>query len=319
MTRPTLAPVFLVGCARSGTTLLQRLLDAHSAIAIAPETHFVRRFCLQRDARGSLDDGQVFERLIDEVVAMPEFADMRLDAAQFRQAAAGIERTYGAVFELLLRSFQELRGVRIVGEKTPNHVRYMRTLEEFFPNARFVHIVRDPRAVVNSWRSVPWSTGTVSGDARRWRLAIRAAWEGPPHSRALHVVHYERLVVNPEKELRAICRFLEIAFEPAMLAYHERPADTIDFSREPWKKGAGTAVYRNSIDSWAHKLSASDVAEIEAQVWREMVWLGYRPQIGRLVKRWVTARVRPGAAAPPRPAPRKARRPEDTTDSTPNR
>jgi hypothetical protein len=273
-----IAPVFLVGCPRSGTTLLQRLLDSHPFVAIAPETHFVRRFWIPRVKYGALADETCFRRLVDDVVGMPEFADMKLDPARFHAAAGHGERTVPALFDLLLRSFGDRRRARIVGEKTPNHLLYMPILESFFPGARFVHIIRDPRAVVSSWRTVPWSTGTLGGDAAVWRRYLRTAWKQPPSRGKLHVMRYEALTSDPEHELRRVCDFLGIPFDPSMLSFHQREAETIDFEREPWKRGTALPIQGRAHDKWRRALSPGEVEAIEQVCWAEMVRLGYEPE-----------------------------------------
>jgi hypothetical protein len=268
--------VFLVGCPRSGTTLLQRLLDAHPVIAVAPETHFIRRFWQQRDRYGDLESDGRFTRLVDDVLSMPEAAEMHIDAAALRAAAQVIPRTYAALFGLLLARFAAGRGAAVVAEKTPNHLLYMPTLEEFFPGARFIHIIRDPRAVVNSWRRVPWSTGAVAGDAHVWRRYIRTSWDHRPTGGSIHVVRYEALVRSPEAVLRDVCSFLQVAFDPVMLRFHECEPSTLNLAREPWKSGASSALYERSIEEWRHQLTAREIAEVERIACVEMTWLGYR-------------------------------------------
>ena len=286
----TTQPVFLVGCPRSGTTLLQRLLDAHSAIAIAPETHFVRRFWKQRRKYGSLSQDASFQRVLEDIVSMPEFSDMQLSRSDFVERAHKTDRSYGALFDLLLSSFARQRGATVVGEKTPNHLLYIPTLSRFFPSARFLHIVRDPRAVVASWKNVPWSSGTVAGDALVWRRYIRTALEPSRRPAALHTVSYEELTRDTERVLRGICDFLTVPFQPAMLAYHQQDAETLDFDREPWKRGVEGAVHRDSVEHWRQALGPDDIAEIEALVWREMRKLGY--QLETPVRSLAAARAR---------------------------
>lgn len=157
--------VFLVGCPRSGTTLLQRMLDTHPEVAVAPETHFMRLFWRRRALYDPLERPDHFERLLRDIAARPEFIEMGLDPAHFQRVAWEGPRTYDALLRLLLEQFASSRSVRVVGEKTPDHLVHMLPLKEFFPSARFVHIVRDPRAVVNSHRGVPWSKGSLWKDA----------------------------------------------------------------------------------------------------------------------------------------------------------
>ncbi|MBI4881979.1 MAG: sulfotransferase [Planctomycetes bacterium] len=276
-----LGPVFLVGCPRSGTTLLQRLLDAHPLVSIAPETFFIRRFWKKRRVYGDLRDCGRFERLVSDVTALQEFADMGLDAEGFRAAARAVPRAIDALFSLLLAEFAKLRGTPWVGEKTPNHLLYMRTLERFFPDARFVHIVRDPRAVALSWRGVPWSNGSLAQDAEVWRRYLATARAKPPRQRErLLLLRYEELVAHPEPQLRKLCEFLGLPFHPAMLAGEAARELVVDLEREPWKQGAAGPIHCASVDRWRSVLSAAEVRAVETVTWFEMKAAGYRPEHG---------------------------------------
>lgn len=270
---------FIVGCPRSGTTLLQQMLDAHPEVAVAPETHFMRLFWNARDEYGDLAEDHNYQQLVDQIIALPEFLEMELNAQDFSEAAWHIKRNYAAIFQLLLGMFANRRGVNIVGEKTPNHVLYMPDIQKLFPDARFVHIVRDPRSVVNSWRSVPWSKGSVAGDAEMWRYYVSAAQRKPPvENNKLFTLHYEKLVLEPENALRSLCQFIGLKFEPAMLNYHQNQTTLVNTTREPWKGNAVKPVNQASLTKWQKQLSAKEVAEIESNVWFEMKHLGYRPQ-----------------------------------------
>ncbi len=278
MNRRLDGPVFLVGCPRSGTTLLQRMLDSHSAVAIAPETHFIRRFWLKRDDFGDLVENRNYHDLVDEVIAMPEFAEMELDREAFRSAAMDSPREYPALFRLLLTTFAQARQATVVGEKTPNHLLYMPTLQEFFPEARFIHLVRDPRAVVNSWRHVPWTTGWVAGDAMVWRRYMAAARRRPPTGRdRLLTVHYEELAQSPEQTLDEVCRFIGVAYEEQIRNFHEDAPRGVNLAREPWKTNVTRPVDPSRMEKWREELTSAMISDIEAVTWREMKRLGYRP------------------------------------------
>jgi hypothetical protein len=310
MSAPIDEPVFLVGCPRSGTTLLQQMLNTHPAVAIAPETHFIRRFWLQRRNYGELTIDSNYHGLIDDIVRMPEFSEMELNADDYRTTAMSEPREYSTLFRLLLEQLAHRRGAAVIGEKTPNHLLYMPTLSDFFPRALFVHIVRDPRAVMNSWRNVPWSTGSLVSDAMVWRRYMAMARRRPPHNRArLLVVRYEGLVTDPEQTLRTVCRFIHVDFESAMLSFHQRASSRVNVLREPWKAGATGPIDSRRVQGWRQELNDAMVAQIEAVVRLEMRRLEYEPQTpaarllplaarvwGRRLwwraKRWAAAMVR---------------------------
>ncbi len=288
-------PVFLVGCPRSGTTLVQQMLDAHPRVAIAPETFFLRRFWAKKKKWGSLLDEANFARLLDAITTMPEFAEAGLDAEKYKTAAAGRPRRFEQLFRLLLEQFAASRGVRLVGEKTPNHLLYMDRLQGWFPTARFVHVLRDPRAVALSWRGVPWSNGSLVEDAEIWRKYANAALHhGLLNPAALHTIRYEDLVLDPRAATEKLCAFLRIEFDPAMLRYHERPTSSVNAEREPWKSRAREPIDAQLAQRWRTELKPAEVRAIEAVVRGPMLALGYRPEnaLGPLLPSMVRARAR---------------------------
>jgi hypothetical protein len=273
-------PTFIVGCPRSGTTLLQQILDAHPDVAIAPETHFIRNFYLKRKLYGDLSQDINYYQLIDDIIALPVFLEMKLNAGHFRAAAKQIARSYAAIFYLILQQFAHDKNARIVGEKTPNHLLYMPTLEKFFPNAKFIHIVRDPRAVVNSWQKVPWSNGSVIKDAVVWHRYMRTARLSPPAKSSIYTLRYEQLVLDPKTSLVSVCDFLGLPFDRGMLSFHSLPSSlqTLNTVREPWKSQATQPISQKNLNVWQKNLSNSEIAEIEAVAWSEMKLLGYQQQ-----------------------------------------
>ncbi|MEO0540382.1 MAG: sulfotransferase [Cyanobacteria bacterium P01_A01_bin.105] len=272
-------PVFVVGCPRSGTTLLQRMLNQHSQIAIASETHFIWRFWRQRATYGDLQQDAHYQRLIEDIVAMPEFAEMQLNTTEFTAQAWTLPRCYRNLLSLLLVSFAQRQTATVTGEKTPDHLRFLDVLQQFYPAARFIHVVRDPRAVVNSWKTVPWSRGSVKEDAKIWRNNLRQyrAYPATVHKATL-IVAYEQLVTEPTTVLQRICEFLQLNFEADMLAYHSQSPTAISLQREPWKKNIVRPVDPALVQRWQQQLTPAEVGTIELFTLSELWRWGYRPQ-----------------------------------------
>jgi hypothetical protein len=265
------SPVFVVGCPRSGTSLLREMLNAHPEVAIAPETHFVRRFWVNRKRYDPLTDEGNFRSLIQDVMEIPAFPELGISPEDLRSEAQGRPRTYEGLFALIMDLFGRRNSAGVVGEKTPNHLLYTDILRGWFPQSRFVHLIRDPRAVVNSWRKVPWSTSSITGDAEIWRKYQRYAEK----ARALPSfmeMRYEDLVSGPQEAMSEVCRFLGIAFDPRMI---QRANAKVDVEREPWKSRAVDPITDEASERWRRELSAQEIGDIEAVAFPMMRLYGY--------------------------------------------
>lgn len=229
--------VFVVGCPRSGTTLLQRMLDAHPALAVANDTHFIARAMqavLPSQANGSADELSPSQQraLIDWACAYHRFARLKLpDAAVSRAAQA---ETFQGFVSAIYRELAAMQGKTLGGEKTPDYVRSLSLLHKLFPEAKVLHIVRDGRDVALSaleWahpgkgpgRFALWQEQPLAVCALWWRWQVgsgRDAAAGLPPG-VLRELRYETLVHDARGELERIAEFLGIGQADAMLGFHK--------------------------------------------------------------------------------------------------
>jgi hypothetical protein len=248
-TRPILP--FVVGCSRSGTTLLRALLDAHPLLAVPPESHFV----LAPDPRA----------LRRALRREPWFGLWGIDAPDLRgldvaDAVRALFAAYGAA-----------HGKPRYADKTPHYVSRLPLLAERFPEARFVHVVRDGRDVALSLLEVPWGPDDVEGAALHWRRRVlegRAAGLGPERYRELR---YETLVADPEREVRALAAWLELPYDPAMLDPARRPA-AVPY---PEHHGRLALAPTPGLRDWRHQMSAVNAARFHAVAGDALAELGY--------------------------------------------
>lgn len=282
-------PVFLVGCPRSGTTLLSAMLHAHPRIAIPPETRFLIPAYEQRARFGDLRQRSNRARLGAWITRPGEtkFEDLRIDRDAVIAAIVAGPATFGSATGIVWREFARSRGKSRWGEKRPVYWRYLDTIMRLYPDAQLVHLVRDPRACVASLEQMPWwQTGRL-GAISTWMLAdeeLRRAARRLPDD-TYHRVRYEDLLRDPRTHLRQICGFLGETFEEQMLD-HSRAADDVAPVFKQWHARVGEGVDVSRIDAWQQTLPAEDVALIETAVRRQLSAYGYprtlpRPQPGR--------------------------------------
>jgi hypothetical protein len=277
--------VFIVGCPRSGTTLLKRVVDAHPEIAITRETHWITKLLSGEDA-ASLE-APVTPALLARLLADERFQRLALDPAPLERLVSGDRPvSYAELVSAVYDQHGMKQGKPLVGDKTPRYVRHIPVLHELFPRARFVHLIRDGRDVcssVLSWdndrgrrvltRTAAWEDEPVMTTAVWWEQLVRLGREagaalGPELYRELT---YESLVSAPARECAALCAFLRVPADDRMLAFHEgRPRDEpgVDAKRawQPITPG---------LRSWRTEMSATDRDAFEAVAGDLLDELGY--------------------------------------------
>lgn len=247
-----LEPIFVVGAPRSGTTLLQLILNAHPDIAIHGEVHFFDAVLqLERavpDILGPARLAQFFEQLkrVNCFRYLPGIEE-RLPIVQQRLRDSDAA-SYEMFFRLLLEVYAEQSGAKRCGEKTPQNIRYLSSLLAIFPKAKIIHIVRDPRDVVASLIRMPWAPSSIVVNALKWKIDLLYVRDFLRSGGVLHELKYEDLVTNPEASLRPLCRYVGVPWNSAMLEFH-RTADE-NVKDQPWKDGTRNSINTRAISRW---------------------------------------------------------------------
>ena len=216
------APLIVLGVRRSGTTLLRVMLDRNPGLAVPDESYFVPQ--LARRHRGTVDPAT----FVDDLRRLPTLAEWSLSAdavASRLRPGMSTGEAIAAVFE----TYAAERGKPRWGDKTPLYMQHLPLLEQLFPDARFVHLIRDGRDAALSFLSVPEGIMTegwghsrdAAGFASQWATEVRAARAlgdrvGPGRYLELR---YEALVVDPASALRRICSFAALEYDDMMLRY----------------------------------------------------------------------------------------------------
>ncbi|HEX5197392.1 MAG TPA: sulfotransferase [Gaiellales bacterium] len=240
------APLFLVSSERSGSTLMRLMLDHHPGIAFASETDFV------------------VERVSDAGERPPvmEYADWLTTVRAFDYK---IDRSldYDDLVNDFLRQKQRSSADKpLVGATVHRQFHRLRFL---WPNARYIHLIRDPRDVSRSVTQKGWA-GNVYQAAEFW-INAEGCWDALlPHldSGQFVELHYEDLVTRPQSELARVCGFIGVEFDPSMLEYQK--------TARQYPPPDPTLAFR-----WKSKMAPGDVALVESRTGRLLERRGYHP------------------------------------------
>lgn len=265
--------IFLVGCPRSGTTVLQRCIASHSRIRSFPETVFFEKLVGGKKGRCLARLNRVRrvrrDRAWKKIVSIFGQGAVPGSSRETLRLDHEVE-LYVRVLDTITRS----SGRDIWVEKTPRHFRYVDLIEQLVPSAIVVHIVRDGRSVVGSIvdraLKYPDNFGRERDPiqaARLWNEAIRHTASRVRQCRDM-VVHHRAFVQRPEEVLGAVCRYAGIKYEPGM--HNMAPAQPIVGPHEPWKNEAQSGV-RPVSDKFGDLLSRKD----QRRVNRVLDWSTY--------------------------------------------
>lgn len=259
-----IGPIFVTGMPRSGTTLLASILNAHSQVAVSPETDY---FTLVWKPLARHDGFRHWEKVEEVLRAFFKVPDVKLLDLPFEQLLGGYRDHWKAgrldhrvILTELLSLYAEQRGKTIWAEKTPDHFMYIPIIKWLFPEARIVAIVRDPRDVHASLAKLPWNRGNALNHALQWRgyqsLArqFRARYDG-----SFVDVRFEDLISNPTGTVRALCDRLDLEFESSMIERHGEEL-IFDPKAEPWKQEVSQSINPNNHGKWKKTLTPAEVA-----------------------------------------------------------
>jgi hypothetical protein len=232
---PPPAP-FVVGATRSGTTLLRLMLDAHPEIAIPSETHFIPDLIKAREKHGASP-----ERMLEMLTSHRRWGDFHIEASELAQRWGALPELTGpaAVREFFKVYGEKQGGPPRWGDKTPGYVKRMREIQEYLPEARFIHLIRDGRDVALSILKQSFGPETIEAAADRWRGRVLRGRAQQPYLGYYMEVRFEDLVLDTEGQLRRICEFIELDFDPAMLGYHERAEERLKEKARELPRGKG--------------------------------------------------------------------------------
>jgi Sulfotransferase family len=273
---PASAFPFFVGFARSGTTLVRAMFDSHPDLAIPGESHFIVPIARHAD-RYQLNGTFLHHRFLADVFSHPRFQQWGLPEMFVRsEFEKGERESVAEAIRQLYVAYAAYQGKPRYGDKTPVYLLHVRLLGELFPEARFVHIIRDGRDVALSHMDALARSKKIEQVAINWRRSIqRARRAGCWANGRYRELRYEDLIGDPEGVLQSVCPFLEIPFDSAMLRYFER-ADEIrmpvhhpeihaNLGRPPTK----------GLRDWRRQMARDDVAVFEAIAGDTLSELGY--------------------------------------------
>ncbi len=284
-----LAPIFVVGAPRSGTTLTATILGRHPLVFSIGETHFYEDVWSRRGELGELSEIEGLRRGAERLLtifgrfnfpAAQQMVASSLTAADIVARATALGGGYAGLYAAFMGLLAEAAGKPRWCDDTPKHLFYLPAILAHFPAAKVIVCVRDPRDFLCSYKNY-WRRSTESDRIKAlyhpiltglvWRSSANAmlAYQAQFGPERLLCLQYERLVAAPHAEIQCVCDFLGLAWTPAMLDVTAHNSSFAD---------SGAGIFTGSVGRWRTGLDPAEAWWAQRVAGRGLAAFGYQPE-----------------------------------------
>jgi len=265
-----LRPLFIVGVGRCGTSMLLKLINEFTSIAIPAESHFIPKFARKLNRYGDLERRENLVKLLQDIKRFSYVKDWRMDFNLERIVERVDEYNYSGVIRAIYSEFAYQNGKQRWGDKTPPYLLHMSELLAMFPDAQFIHIIRDGRDCALSVIECTWGPKNVFRAANWWKDSLDSGLRQAKMMRDSRLeisstylqIRYEDILDDPETQLKKIFEFLEEKFDREIIAKCH--------------------IKRNNKLKWQEKMSKEDRKLFEQVAGDMLEELGYRREFNEL-------------------------------------
>jgi len=285
------SPVFVVGAPRSGTSLTAKIIGFHPAIFYAGESNYFEDIWTRRNEIGSLEEEtsllKAIERLLNlyerfDFAHLQKLVDTIITPEKLIARLDDVGMNYGSLYLSFVSLLAESQGKTNFCDCTPKHLYYLDTIFSYFPNAKVIGCVRDPRDFLSSYKHY-WNI-TLPKEKNRvrtlynpiitsmlWRTSINSliSYSKLEWADKLILLKYEDLVNHPKTEVIRICNFLEIEFTADLLQIAEHNSSF-------GSKASG--IFTTSVGRWRSSLTSEEIWFAQTITKSVSNTFGYKPE-----------------------------------------
>ena len=259
---------FVIGRARSGTTLLRCIFDAHPQINFPLECSFIIHLYGKYGKLNFWDEEKI-KSFYHDVISYPKFNFWIIDKNRLLEMLMSMKgkNTYSVMCKAVymnFNSFYQKNDIRLLGDKNPSYSLYTKKLMKLFPEARFIHIIRDYRSNIISMIRAGFEAAIYSSLAYRWMFVNKQVEKQKKHfPQKFYTLRYEDFVSDPEISLKKMCDFLGIGFSNEMLNYRAKLEEMLAIYPKELiylhHKSLLNPINADNIDSWKNILTPHQI------------------------------------------------------------
>ncbi len=274
-------PFFIIGSGRSGSTLLRAILVNNSKIAIPPESYVLPNTVRIFWTYNFLPWKELVKLIIGEFESHNDFCSWDINMQDAYSRILNLNKknqTLANIIDEIYCYYAELKfpDFEIWGDKTPYNTLKLDWIDLIFSNAKYIHIIRDGRDVVSSYLKMG-RYKTVEEAAHRWKKSIELCEEFKKNKSENEYIEirYEKLVTEPDHEIKCICNFLNIDFDISMLDIKKIVCKLGDVDVKQ-HENIKNPINANSIGKWEKNLTDKEKIKVKELLNDTLSELNYR-------------------------------------------
>lgn len=270
------SPIFIVGCERSGTTMLRLILCSHKNITIPPQTKYIKKLYKRRFLFGDLSIEKNQNTLKDWFYInhnkKTKLIDLDISKNDIQNELEVAGNTVGAYFASILKLYSQNNNKIRWGDKHPYYIKYLPQLFKLFPDAQVIHIIRDGRDSVSSLKKMPWWKKNSMHAMLNWQEAIQKGVHAKRKysSDQFIEIRYEDIIHKPEDSVKLICDFINEEYSDTLLEFQKIADKSIPSYKMDWHSGAKKEINSMSIGRWENDLDDWEISLINKKLKKEL-------------------------------------------------
>lgn len=268
-----ITPFFILGNPRSGTSLFRLMLNSHPNLIVPPESGFLQWwFEKYRDWKeeDSLNNDRI-KSYINDILSSKKIIDWGLDSEIiFENILKNKPKNYSELSTQIYLSYKSnyKSNVLQIGDKNNYYIYHLTTINSIYPNAKYIHLIRDGRDVACSYKKIkslktnstyrPNLVSDIIDIAKEWNKNINNIDNYLNNKKCLKV-KYEDLLIDTERTLFIVCEFLGISYHSQMLDYYKPEFNDEPLSTRDWKMKTLEPIDKNNSKKYKHILTKEEI------------------------------------------------------------
>ncbi len=278
--------IFLMCSERSGSNFITKLMNGHPDIVGPSPKHIINPVARNLFRYGNLEDDTNWNELVEDIYKLFEisFSEWKSEITLEKLKNLGKNKKIDSLIKNIFIEEAKANNAQHIFIKENQIYEFTPFLMNYFPEAKYIYSVRDPRDMALSWKKNPSHKGGVVAAAKQWKTDqanfLKNYYVLEQRGQAFFV-KYEELISDTEKYTNNICDFLGVEYSPQILEFYKDELTINNSKKQGAWNNLSKGVLSDNSKKYLKDLTEEEIKIIENICYYEMNILGYETEYSR--------------------------------------